>query len=235
MSPALFVFLALASSAPDTDAVIERAEAHFTAGEYDRASEAFAEAFALDPNPKYLYARAQAERLAGDCETALQLYNRFLDTRPPEEQAEPARINRARCEAVLERLPPPPPEAPEQVEPEPVAPLESAPASPWYRDPWGGSLIGAGTLVSAVGAGLLGSAIAGDRDAVDAPIEDDFIEEKHGAKVRHRTGIALLSIGGALLVGGSIRWALVARSNRDVRPTAAWLPGGATFGLTGRF
>jgi hypothetical protein len=204
--------LALAGPAGDASSAVQRAEAAYVAEDWNAASKAFEEAYAADPNPVFLYARAQAERLAGRCTVALDLYDRFLATKPPKEAEQEARINRARCEAVVEAPPPP------DVEPGPGDEGSDGPATPpWYKDPVGGSLVGVGVVTTAIGGGLLGIALANDGDAVAADNEDAFIEAKDSAKVRHRVGIALVSVGVALAVAGAIRWGLVARRTSSER------------------
>lgn len=56
-------------------------------------------AYAIEPNPLLLYARAQAERFSGNCKTALELYQRFLDADPAEEHRRLTETNVVHCEA----------------------------------------------------------------------------------------------------------------------------------------
>jgi tetratricopeptide (TPR) repeat protein len=225
---------------PDQDvaAIVERAEAYFLDQKYAESSEMFSNAFEISGQPKYLYARAQAERLGGNCTLALQLYDRFLATQPAEPAAGQARVNRERCERVVpdvEEVPPPPPEA----EPDPSSPppRDERLMRAWYRDPWGGALVGSGVVLTAVGGGVLGLAISGDRDAPDASTEDAFIDDKDQARVQQRAGIAVVSIGAALVVAGAIRWAIV--GTRARRSNTAWEARvdryGAGAALRGRF
>src|SRR5688572_3171688 len=118
---------------------VQRAEEAFQAGRYADAAEAFGEAYAEEPDPKFVYAQAQAERLGGDCAHAIEHYDRFLALDPEAGAAEDARTNRERCRQELERRrPPPPPDPPPPRVVEPVD--ESAPTRPWHRDPLGGAL-----------------------------------------------------------------------------------------------
>ena len=199
-------------SSKSASAAVQRAEAHFLAEEYDRASEAFAEAYAFDPDHKCLYAPAQAERLPGDCATAVDLYARFLETDPPEPAATEASLNRHRCQEVLDARRPPPSAPPVSPPPPDRPPNASEP----LRDPWGFALLGSGGVAVAVGAGLWGIAIANDREAPQSRTEADFLDHKDKARSRHRAGIAVTSIGGALIVAGIVRLAVLAkRRGRD--------------------
>jgi tetratricopeptide (TPR) repeat protein len=194
---------------------VERAEEAFAAGRWDEAADAFGDAFEADPNPKFVYAQAQAERLGGDCARAIELYDRFLALDPSAGPAEAARTNRERCRQEIERSRPPPPPAPPPPGPGDVEPIDDEPlqpaARPWHRDPAGGALVGGGLVVTAIGAGLIGGAVVRDRSASDAPIEGDFEGDRDSALTMHRAGIALTAIGAALVVGGVIRWIVVSR------------------------
>ena len=78
---------------------LERGEAHFRDKDYAAAIDAFDAGYAIDPQPIFLYDKAQAQRLAGDCRSAIVTYNEFLDTGPPATEAARARKNLASCEA----------------------------------------------------------------------------------------------------------------------------------------
>ena len=51
-------------------------------GQYDRAITAFKEAYVIAPSPGLLFNIAQAYRLQGNCEDAVLMYKRFLQTGP---------------------------------------------------------------------------------------------------------------------------------------------------------
>jgi hypothetical protein len=54
---------------------------------YQEAIVQFWAGWALEPFRPFLFAWGQAERLSGDCDTAVLLYRRFLRERPPRDQA----------------------------------------------------------------------------------------------------------------------------------------------------
>ena len=204
-------------------APVERAEEAFQAGRYHEAADAFGEAFAADPDPKFVYAQAQAERLGGDCARAIELYDRFLALDPEPGPAEDARTNRERCRQDLERTSPPPAPEPPQPRPKVVATVDDqAPPTPrpWHRDPLGGALVGSGLFVSALGTGLLVGGVTLDRSAPDAAVEGDFERDRGRAFAMHRAGIALTAIGAAIVVGGVVRWVVVAHRSRRARASA---------------
>ena len=205
--------LAVAPASP-----VDRAEEAFQAGRYTDAAKAFGEAYEADPDPKFVYAQAQAERLGGDCASAIEHYDRFLALDPDPEPAEAARTNRERCRQELERSkpPPPPPDPPRprtMVDDDPVD--QPTRARPWHRDPLGGALVGSGLVVTALGTGLLAGGVVLDRNAADAGIEGDFESDRERALGMHRAGIALTAIGAAIAIGGIVRWIVVARGQRQ--------------------
>ena len=104
-----------------------RAQAHFAREEWELAVEDLVEAYALDPDPAYLYARAQAERMAGHCKIAIALYERFLESDPSAAQAEDTRINIRRCEETLW--------AEQAAEPQPQPKSTDAPTEPSTTEP----------------------------------------------------------------------------------------------------
>ncbi len=58
------------------------AQAAYTAGDYRTAVAGYAEAYALDPDPVYLFDTAQALRLSDECTEAATYYRRFLAVVP---------------------------------------------------------------------------------------------------------------------------------------------------------
>jgi tetratricopeptide (TPR) repeat protein len=81
----------------EAEAGYVRGLAHYAARDFHRAIAEFEAAFALDPRPELLFAEAQAFRLDGDCPRALELYRRFLATRPPPLQVQATQLGLDRC------------------------------------------------------------------------------------------------------------------------------------------
>lgn len=82
------VATAEAAPAPSPEA-LERAKAAsdrgrsaHERGQYDRAVDAYQEAYVLAPSPGILFNLAQAYRLKGDCDNAVLMYRGYLSTRP---------------------------------------------------------------------------------------------------------------------------------------------------------
>ncbi len=85
--------IAHAGDTPDTadgKAYFADGTAAFDRGDYAAASRAFAAGYDNEKWNGFLFAWAQAERKAGNCEKAVQLYSRFIATRPGEGAVEHA-------------------------------------------------------------------------------------------------------------------------------------------------
>ena len=225
-------------SNPEAKAKFQEAQAAFKAEDFDAAAAAVEAAYIIEPNPMLLYPWAQAERSRGNCAAAVELYQRFLDSNPPEAAAAPARENMQRCQEQLaaEPEPEPEPDVVEEVleeEPEPEPEPEPAPvkkddepkAKAWYKDPVGGVLVGVGVVGVGVGAGLLGAASSRAKKAADEEMHSDYLAARDKATGLRNGGAVALSIGGALLLGGVVRYVLVAKKGKQEKATAwQWSP-----------
>ncbi len=233
----------------------ERAETHVQRGvefyaekQYELALVEFRAAYALDPRPDYLFALAQAERLSGDCPSAVVYYREFLATDPAQEQAKVARINAARCERALESGPTGQPaetdvalrKADEVAEPEAapepmvLAASPAPPPSPWYTDPLGDALLATGAVAVLAGGGFLLAAENAEGKASDATTYDAYSASLNTARSRRTIG-ALSLAGGALLTGAAIYRFVRREPERRTTLVAAPTSGGAVMGISGAF
>jgi tetratricopeptide (TPR) repeat protein len=76
----------------------DRGRASHEKGDYATAVALFTEAYALAPSPALLFNLAQSYRLQGDCDTAVLMYKRYIDTDPPPEALALARAHLANVE-----------------------------------------------------------------------------------------------------------------------------------------
>jgi tetratricopeptide (TPR) repeat protein len=83
-----------------------RGLAAYDAARYEDAIAEFHAAYDVEPRRELLFSWAQAERLSGDCTSAIALYRRFLAAQPPPREADHAASQLARCEAALATQPP---------------------------------------------------------------------------------------------------------------------------------
>lgn len=186
----------------------------FDAEDYERAAAELEYAYELNPEPIYLYPWAQAERLRGNCVKAIQLYDRFLATDPPDEEKEIVAHNRELCEPAI--LPPPAPEPPTTVEP-PADQHRRRPGSSPFRDLSGGIMAGLGVAAAVTGGTLLGTARAKQNRYTDEESHAEADALKRSAEREHTAGAIMVGAGGGLLLGAIIRYSIVAAQHRSSR------------------
>jgi tetratricopeptide (TPR) repeat protein len=230
----------LAGPADPDVAVGEKA---YRAGQYEEAAEAFARAYERTQDPTYLYTQAQAERLSGDCEVAIELYEEFLGSRPSDQAALAVRDNIAECKQRLKVVPPEPKPEPEpepmaevapQPEPTPTPARDEPRAEHTRRNPVPYALFIPGMVAVGVGASLL--VVAHRRaDAAESASDDraygDLLDSAHRLEI---AGAVVTSIGAAAIVGGIVH---IIVANRRVRRDRTALHVAPTLGglaLSGR-
>lgn len=225
--------------------VVGRAAAHVEAGRYDQALAVLDEAERERPLPVFVYVRATVEERRGDCERAIGLYRDFLAHEVPEADAEDARRGQARCRRELGL---PPEDAPAGQQPGGDEPRTDdrgtgidrgdvePPPRRWYADPLGGVLAGVGVVGLGVGVGLFAAGRADARAADEAADLQTFDDRAQRAVRLDRAGIATMAVGGALLVAGAVRYAVVGtRERRRVAIVPAPTRRGALVQLTAWF
>lgn len=202
---------------PEARGHFERGMQEFEAGRYHDAILALDAAYVIEQHPMLLYARAQARRLAGECGSALKLYEYFLATSPPEAAARDATVNIERCKAAVSTGAPPP-----EAEPEPTpAPLPEGPAPapvaplppPARKDIAGGVLTGVGSVMTGAGLGMMLAAAARSTALTSHSQFDQRYPQLRGVYVG---GAVVLGLGVGLLVGGITRYAVLAHKRRQL-------------------
>lgn len=211
------------------DPVAIKAEAAFRAERWDEAADGFERAYDNDPQLKYLFAWAQAERKRGACDRAVELYDAYVLLAEsagdvPDDKLETVRAARAECVVAEPEPPPPPPPPPVLVaEPErddePRAEETDAPR-PWHRDPLGASLVGvgAGVLVAGVATRLIARGRSDDARAASS--EGQFEDDYDRSTRLGTTGLVLIGAGAVVAVAGVVRWAVLARRQSKTGQTA---------------
>jgi tetratricopeptide (TPR) repeat protein len=191
-------------------------------GHYDEASALLRKAYELDPRPEYLYARASVEKDAGRCETTVELFEAFLATGPPEQDAAAARTAMKPCQDQLEvaaaERPPEEAEPEEEDVPPPPVSGEPEPATPSDRPPrkdvLAGVLVGVGSGAALAGIGTLVAGIVIHRNAEDAMTADAFVDERERGRLLTGIGIGVAATGVAIAIAGAIRYGVLARKHR---------------------
>lgn len=217
---ALLFSSAPAGDAPQVPAEITdpSAREHFAVGmqawleeDYARAQRELEAAHALDPAPVLLYSLGQLSRLQGDCVRARERFLAFLATDPPEAEATHARVNLERCKSAEPEVVPV-----AVAEPEPIVPL---PTPVRKIDALGVALTVGGGVVASVGLGVFGGAFAVRGRANEETDLGGFRRGTRRADAMYWTGVALTSVGTAVLIGGIVR--LVIERRRSVSGSTA--------------
>ena len=255
--PIVMTALVAGSAAADPAAeAVARAKKAFKEERYADAIADFRVAYAAKKDPKILYAIAQAQRMAGDCEGAIESYKEFLASKPDKKLKEYSQANIDRCKEDLAKKPPPPkeptppPPAPEPTPPapgpttagSPPAPAPSGaplPAGPvdrgasggrsWTKDWVGHGLVAGGVVAGGVGAFLWlsgRSEASGVNDETDYQSFVDARDAASSALTKQRIGIGLGIAGAALIVGGVVHYK-VGNGRKEARVTAVPTRGGA--------
>ena len=235
---------------------LERAVEFYAEKQYELAIVEFRAAFALDPRPDLLFALAQAERLSGDCPSAVVYYERYLETDPDDEQAEAARVNAKKCERALESGPRGRPDkstneslddaesASEPATPAPIAQSLAALAPggggvPWYRDTMGDALLVSGVAGLAIGAGFFAASSSAEDRAKSSVEYEDYVAHIDVARQRGNLAIAGFAVGGALVTAAVIRFVTrgKSKSKTETVPTigATPAPGGIVVSAAASF
>jgi len=215
--------------APAAKSELDRGLERFGAHDYATAIAAFDAGYAIDPHPDFLYAKAQAQRLGGDCRGAIATYSAFIETTPPAKEADLARGNIARCETLLAASRPPPTEPTgSAVPPRPEEPVDRP---GWYTDRAGLILAGGGVVALGLAALFVTRASSAADDAANAGVLADW-SNAHDAWQTDRViaGIAT-GVGAALVIGAGYRfWSASRDQPRLVAQPAAH---GATLSVEG--
>lgn len=195
----------------------QQADAAWAEGRYAEAAEAYARAYAETGDIAYLYARAQAQQASGDCVGATATYEAFIATEPLPEAVAAAEAAVEECRALLpaaEPEPPPPPAVTTPPPAEPPPPRRDPAPRPWHRDPAGATLVAVGAAGLVAGTVLAVVARTEQAEAERASDVDEYGEHNDRAVTLSRAAIPVLAVGGALLVGGVVRWALLASKQK---------------------
>lgn len=227
---------------PQARAAFDAAQEAFEAKDYAEASKQLERAYMLEPELDLLYPWAQAERNLGRCESAIDLYQKFIDGGPNQRMIDAANQNIARCEESLaaegtaEPVPEPAPQTDDEPPPPRVDPArdeEPAAAKPVGRDVAGGVLVGLGGAAIITGAVLLGIAGKQAKATADANDNSTYLDMRDHAKTLNGAGIGVLVTGGVLVVAGAVRYGVLARRRKGGEVAMGWNGTGVT--LAGRF
>ena len=223
---ALVVAFASRAHAETADELVKKAKAHFDVQEYAAAEAELKDAYKLDPKPQILYALAQAQRMANECDRAIVSYQNFLRTSPPDDQAKLAQDNIDRCKAELKAKPEPKPEAPHQLPPPPPPPV--AHGVTWSHNWAGHALVIGGALAEGAGTYFALQGQSKIDNINSAMFYDDYLaraKDASSAKSERTLGIVTAGVGGALIIAGIVTY-IVRSPSKESSPTVSIGPHG---------
>ena len=244
---------------PEAQQLLQEGVAAYEAGEYGEAIEKLQEGYEIEPALAFLYTWAQAERQRGDCKAAIKLYQQIVDSEH-ETLTRYANAGIVECARVLaeedeepdEPVPSTLEDEPAEVEDEPL-PIEEGESEPapatrkdrsWYQDPLAASLVAVGVVGVGVGTGLLVKAeIDAKRNENQEPDPGDdtldygeFSARADRIETFRIAGGVVAGVGGALLIGGAVRWAVLGvREKRNTNVAVTWGRDFTGLTLSGRF
>lgn len=236
---------------PEALAHLDAAESAFQAGDYDTATVHFKAAYAAEQRPEILYAWAQVERIAGNYRVAAGLYEAFFEQAPESRSAGQARAHAIEMRALAGGEPDPSEQDPDDTEEDPDDTEQDPgdteqdlgddePGSPLKGEWIAPALLGAGAAIAIAGGVIM--VLGRNRVAASSttPTEQAYFSEISAGRQVYYAGAATLGAGGLIMVGGAIRYALVARSGAKPKPKktqAAAVVTRTGFGLSlsGRF
>ncbi len=228
---------------------LDEGQAALARDDYEQAIARYEEALAIEREPKVLYLLGQAEFLRGRCRASVRYFKQVKEFEVSPEVESAMRPYLAECAERLAEEPdavPVPEPGPDVLEPvpeelEPIPDEESIDNDPpsarrWYQDPLGDALVAVGLVGSATGASLL---VVARRQRTTAGNYGELEERADMIGTLRIAGMTTLGVGAALMIGGFVRWGVVARQSPQ-RPASARfgvLLDGETAGVsvTGRF
>ncbi len=211
--------------------------------DYAGAATAFGRSYGIEADLETLFAWAQSERQLEHCDKAIELYNKLLESKLPDENKQVVSEKLGECKKIVaakspkvDPVPEPKPD-PVPVKPDPKPqpqPLPGPEGRSRWKDPVGGVLVGVGAVGLGVGGYFLmaGSKANSDAKAATSYVDaEDFTDQ---AKSKGRIGVIATVAGGALLVGGIVRYATRGKEQRT--KVSGWLaPSGGGVVALGRF
>ena len=203
---------------PGAGELSSQAIERFRAKDYDAAARLFEQAYAIDPNPNYLFNIGRVFEEKGDIRSAVTYYQRFVKEPGVDIGSRDLALQRLRVlKAILnETEAPPPTTAPAESKVDPTQPSRPGGDNP---DPKltmrlsGYGLIGVGAVSMVVGGIFGGLTLAKKNELDDTMIVEQRQSIAHQGKTFAVISDITLFTGGALLVTGIVL-AVVARKPR---------------------
>lgn len=227
--------IARATPGDDAKAHVARATQAHKEGRFDDARVELEAAYALTPKPELLYALGQVHAKLGRCGDATAYFRRFAATQSDPQVAKVIDQAIAACKPAAPPAAAAPPPAPPAANSAPPAPAASPEPARWYHDKLGDALVLAGVTAAIVGLVEYRSAVS-DLDAAEsATTVARYFELVGEARDKRTTALVLTSVGGLLIAGGIVHYALHDRGTEARGVAVAPVPGGGLVTYEGRF
>jgi hypothetical protein len=222
------------------DELNARAIEKFQAKEYEQAVALFEEAYALQPEPNYLFNIGRIYEESGNLERSVEFYERFvkepgvpLDAR--ERGLERLRVLRAILEETapkpepepepeVEPEPEPEPEPEAKPEPEPEPEPEPAPTKPPALRIAGYAVLGTGGVLLATAGVLAGLASARANELVDQHTLERRNDTIESGRAMALSADVLFGVGGAATVAGLVMVLVTVRRKPEASARASVSP-----------
>ncbi|MGE0546897.1 MAG: tetratricopeptide repeat protein [Kofleriaceae bacterium] len=194
---------ATADPKQDAAAIARQGDERFQAKSFDEAAKLYEQAYALDPDPAHLFALAQAERLGGHCDRAIEHYKKLIDAATSPRAAEFVQESLQQCGAGDWAKPP---EAKPSATPQPPATAVSVVRSTRSSDRLATSMFAGGALALGLGVGLAVTSRSIGLDADEAATSDVYYAS-HDRADRYMVAAGIAGAVGVGLIGFSVyRW-----------------------------
>ncbi len=218
------------------DELNARAIEKFQAKEYEQAVALFEEAYALQPEPNYLFNIGRIYEESGNLERSVEFYERFvkepgvpLDAR--ERGLERLRVLRAileetapKPEPEVEPEPEPEPEAEPETKPEPEPEPEPEPTKPPALRIAGYAVLGTGGVLLATAGVLAGLAKARANELVDQHTLERRNDTIESGRAMALSADVLFGVGGAATVAGLVMVLVTVRRKPEASARASVSP-----------
>jgi len=220
------MLLAQAASADQAGDLFKQGIELYKAGKYTEAVTALAKSYKLDSKPDALFALAQAERLAGNCDAAIKHYRKMLDSSTDLNTAKLVETNLALCQTIkdVDKK-----DEPKAAPPEPKVVVKAVP----HTDKLATTLFAGGMLGIGAAGGLYIASRTARSDAGHARTFGDYQTLSDRADRDQLVSVVVGGVSAALIGVAVFKWT---RSPKE-EPTlsVAPAPHGTTVSLTGRW
>ena len=247
---ALMLFWSAAAAAADdpagrAGALNEQAMTAYDLGNYERSAELLKQAYEIYPDADLLYNLGRAYRSLKQYDKAIETYRAYLRRKPQSPYKNPVQRMIKEMEELQKAqqqsnekppttmVPTPAISASPATQPVSVPPAAHAQEDLWYEDYLAWGLAGAGAIGLGLGVGMHLWANGREADLDTAP-ETDKQGIRDQVNSRRTIGTVSLVVGGAVFIGGIVKFVLTGTSSPEP-PRTAIVVGTGYVGVAGTF